>query len=89
MDASDLGRMLVILGIVVVVFGVLLVVGLPLGRLPGDITLRGDGFGVDYTTGEAFKLSNVQPVSYAKNGGLDESVSSSATARATTATLVT
>ena len=44
MDASDLGRMLVILGIVVVVFGVLLVVGLPLGRLPGDITLRGDGW---------------------------------------------
>ena len=46
MDASDLGRTLVILGTVVAVFGVLLVVGLPLGRLPGDITLRGNGWAV-------------------------------------------
>jgi low affinity Fe/Cu permease len=44
MDASDVGRILVILGIVVALFGVLLVVGLPLGRLPGDLTVRGDGW---------------------------------------------
>ena len=42
---TDIGRLLVILGIVLVVIGglVMLLVrtGLPLGRLPGDILYRG------------------------------------------------
>lgn len=42
---TDLGRMLIILGLVLVVAGVVLTivgrVGLPLGRLPGDIVYRG------------------------------------------------
>lgn len=46
MDVSDAGRALVILGIGVAVFGVLLIVGLPIGRLPGDITLPGDSWTV-------------------------------------------
>ena len=42
---SELGRLLIILGIVLVVAGVLLTLlgrtNLPLGRLPGDILYRG------------------------------------------------
>lgn len=46
MDA--LGRMLIFLGLMLVVLGLVLVVAprlsLPLGRLPGDIVIRRDGF---------------------------------------------
>lgn len=42
---SDLGRLLVILGIVLVALGLLLTptgrLNLPIGRLPGDIVYRG------------------------------------------------
>ena len=42
---TDLGKLLIVLGIVLVIVGVLLIVGgrahLPLGRLPGDIVYRG------------------------------------------------
>lgn len=42
---SDLGRMLVLLGGVIVVAGIILMLAgrahLPLGRLPGDIVYRG------------------------------------------------
>jgi hypothetical protein len=42
---TDIGRLLVILGIVLVVIGGLVMLlgrtGLPLGRLPGDILYRG------------------------------------------------
>ena len=42
---SDLGRLLVILGIVLVALGLLLTLSgrlsLPIGRLPGDIVYRG------------------------------------------------
>lgn len=49
LDASrELGRALVIFGVVLVVLGALLTLGpkLPgrLGRLPGDIVIRGDHF---------------------------------------------
>lgn len=42
---ADLGKMLIVLGGVILAAGVLLVLagraGLPLGRLPGDIVVRG------------------------------------------------
>jgi len=42
---SDLGRMLVAIGALIVVVGLLLMlagkINLPIGRLPGDIVLRG------------------------------------------------
>ena len=42
---SELGKVLIFLGVLLAVFGVLLVFGsrlhLPLGRLPGDIVYRG------------------------------------------------
>jgi hypothetical protein len=47
MELAPLGRVLVLVGAVILGVGVLLVVAgrVPLvGRLPGDITLRGDGW---------------------------------------------
>ena len=47
MELAQLGRVLVLVGAVILVFGVLLVVAgrVPLiGRLPGDITVTGDGW---------------------------------------------
>ncbi len=42
MELSSLGRVLVVVGLVVVALGLLLVVGggLGLGKLPGDIAIR-------------------------------------------------
>jgi hypothetical protein len=48
-EIAPLGRVLVAVGLVIAGLGVLLAVGdrVPLvGRLPGDITLRGDGWTV-------------------------------------------
>jgi hypothetical protein len=38
------GQALVVIGLIVVAVGVLIWVGLPLGRLPGDIVYRRGGF---------------------------------------------
>ena len=49
MELAQFGRVLVLIGALILLFGVLLVVGdrVPfIGRLPGDITLRGDGWTV-------------------------------------------
>ncbi len=39
-----MGRFLIVLGIVLVVVGLLVSVGVPIGRLPGDITYRRGNF---------------------------------------------
>ncbi len=39
-----MGKWLVILGLGIAAVGVLIMVGLPLGRLPGDIVIRRGGF---------------------------------------------
>jgi hypothetical protein len=47
MELAQLGRVLVLIGAVILGFGVLLVVAdrVPfIGRLPGDIIVRGDGW---------------------------------------------
>ena len=47
MELAQLGRVLVLIGAVILIFGVLLVLAdrIPfIGRLPGDITIRGDGW---------------------------------------------
>ena len=47
MELAQLGRALVLIGAVILFFGVLLVFAdrVPfIGRLPGDITIRGDGW---------------------------------------------
>ena len=49
MELSQFGRVLVLVGVVILFLGLLLVVAerVPLiGRLPGDITVRGDGWTV-------------------------------------------
>jgi hypothetical protein len=37
---QGLGRLLVVVGLIVAGVGVLIILGLPLGRLPGDIVIR-------------------------------------------------
>jgi hypothetical protein len=47
MELAQFGRVLVLVGAVILGFGVLLIVAdrVPfIGRLPGDITIRGDGW---------------------------------------------
>jgi hypothetical protein len=49
MDLDPLGRVLIVVGLVIVAFGVVLTLGdrIPLvGRLPGDLVFRGDGWTV-------------------------------------------
>jgi hypothetical protein len=45
-DAGDLGRALIALGVLIVIVGAALVFAgrLPIGRLPGDIAIEGNGF---------------------------------------------
>ena len=38
----DVGRLLIIVGLLIVAGGVLIKLGVPLGRLPGDIVVRGE-----------------------------------------------
>jgi len=38
------GRLLVILGLVIAAIGLLITMGLPIGRLPGDFTIRRGNF---------------------------------------------
>jgi DUF2905 family protein len=46
--SPDLGRLLVVIGLVLLVIGVLAMLGvrLPFGRLPGDIAIEGERGGI-------------------------------------------
>jgi hypothetical protein len=46
--SPELGRMLIIIGVVLVIIGLLAVLGvrLPFGRLPGDIAIEGERGGI-------------------------------------------
>jgi hypothetical protein len=39
-----LGRLLVVVGVIITGIGLLVMLGLPIGRLPGDITVRRGSF---------------------------------------------
>jgi hypothetical protein len=39
-----MGRLLIIIGVVIAAAGLLITLGVPLGRLPGDFTVRRDNF---------------------------------------------
>ena len=58
---NDLGRLLVGLGLVLVIAGGLLLLlgrtGIPLGRLPGDISYRGKNLSVYFPLGTSILLS--------------------------------
>jgi hypothetical protein len=58
---NDLGRLLIGLGLVLLVAGGLLLLlgraGIPLGRLPGDISYRGKNLNVYFPLGTSILLS--------------------------------
>lgn len=58
---NDLGRLLVGLGLVLLVAGGLLLLlgrtGIPLGKLPGDISFRGKNLNVYFPLGTSILLS--------------------------------
>ena len=58
---NDLGRLLIGVGLVLLVAGGLLLLlgrtGIPLGRLPGDISYRGKNFSVYVPLGTSILLS--------------------------------
>jgi hypothetical protein len=58
---NDLGRLLIGVGLVLLVAGGLLLLlgrtGLPLGRLPGDISYRGKNLSVYFPLGTSILLS--------------------------------
>ena len=39
-----MGQLLIVVGLVIVAIGALIWLGVPLGRLPGDIVIRREGF---------------------------------------------
>jgi hypothetical protein len=39
-----MGRLLIVLGLVIVAIGLLITLGVPIGRLPGDFTIRRGNF---------------------------------------------
>ncbi len=58
---SDLGRILIFLGLALVVAGLVVVVltrlHLPLGRLPGDFSWRGRGWSISFPLATSILLS--------------------------------
>ena len=44
--SPDLGRILVVVGVIVVIVGLLVMFGVRLGRLPGDIVIEGERGGI-------------------------------------------
>lgn len=54
-----MGRLLVIVGLVLTGLGLLLMLGLPLGRLPGDIVYRRGNFTFYFPLGTCILLSVV------------------------------
>ena len=63
---SDLGRILIFLGIILVVAGLVVIVlariHLPLRRLPGDLTWRGRGWSVSFPIVTCILLSVIVSV---------------------------
>jgi len=58
---SDLGRIFILLGLLLVVIGVVFVVfsrlNVPLGRLPGDFSWRGRGWSVSFPLASSILIS--------------------------------
>ncbi len=58
---SDLGRILVLLGLAIIVVGLVFIgltrLNFPLGRLPGDFAWRGRGWSIFFPLGTSILLS--------------------------------
>jgi hypothetical protein len=52
-----MGRVLIVLGVVLIVIGVAVTWGVPLGRLPGDISIRRGNFGFYFPLATSIILS--------------------------------
>jgi hypothetical protein len=61
MPMNELGKMLLVVGLVIALAGMLLLLagrtGLPLGRLPGDISYRGRNFSFYFPLGTSILIS--------------------------------
>ena len=57
--------MMIVIGLVVAAVGVLFAIGSPLGRLPGDIALRGDRWSVYIPLGTSILISIVLTLAFA------------------------
>ncbi len=69
-DVSGLGRMLIVLGFGIAITGVLLAVGSPIGRLPGDVAVRGDRWWLYFPLGTSILVSVVLTLVVALVGAL-------------------
>ena len=60
---NEIGKAIVGLGLLLVLLGALVMLaarfGMPLGRLPGDITYKGKGFSVYFPLGSSILISVV------------------------------
>ena len=54
-----MGRLLILAGLVIAGIGVLISLGLPIGRLPGDISYRRGNFGFYFPLGTSILISVV------------------------------
>ncbi len=52
-----MGRLLVVIGVVLVALGLLIMWGVPLGRLPGDIVIRRGSFTLSFPLVTSIALS--------------------------------
>ena len=60
-----MGRVLVIVGLVIAGLGLLMMLGLPLGRLPGDFAVRRGNFGFYFPLTTSILLSILLTVLFA------------------------
>jgi hypothetical protein len=56
---SDVGRALIVLGVVIVLLGLLVTMRVPIGRLPGDFSFGGPGWKLYVPLGTCVLLSIV------------------------------
>lgn len=54
-----MGKLLIVIGLVIAGLGLLVSIGLPLGRLPGDIVIRRDNFTFYFPLGTSILVSVV------------------------------
>ena len=54
-----MGRLLIVIGLVIAAAGLLISLGFPLGRLPGDVSFRRGNFGFYFPLGTSILVSIV------------------------------
>lgn len=52
-----MGKLLVLVGLAIAALGVLVMIGIPFGRLPGDIVIRRNNFSFYFPLGTSILLS--------------------------------